>query len=369
MATAAENVPVDAPAEGGPPEPQLAHATPDQLMRIMGMLRTRIEELEHELQFKTKPKEQDHDMLKPIDIKDIDKPEKYDNQIAKFHIWFEKFRDLLANLHTHWRKLLKAIENRGKSIIKSQPEFFESLDESADGSVKYIKLQAEVYAEQLKSYLGTYTDGELHARVVQTDSSQIVELMREIIHKGRNRNPNRLVDLKAKALAPRRANKASDLNSVLTEWRCTRRQIVEEEHEYELPDEMKQTILMKINPPEFVKEMRAHLNEGRFKNDYYGFEQALFDEIATRRMDDENKKTGNSIGAITTQSSEQRDHKDQKEEFEELEVWSEERQCYICGIARRECSRSRGWETEDEPEDGGDDRPTKTRREIVESKA
>ena len=45
-----------------------------------------------------------------------------------------------------------------------------------------------------------------------------MELMREVIYKGRNRNPNRLIDLKAKALLPPQANKASELDKILTEW-------------------------------------------------------------------------------------------------------------------------------------------------------
>jgi hypothetical protein len=39
--------------------------------------------------------------------------------------------------------------------------------------------------------------------------------MREIIYyKGRNRNPNKLIDLKSKALSPPRAHKAGELNKI-----------------------------------------------------------------------------------------------------------------------------------------------------------
>ena len=43
--------------------------------------------------------------------------------------------------------------------------------------------------------------------------------MREVINKGRSRNPNRLIDLRAEALSPPKANKASDLDRILTDWR------------------------------------------------------------------------------------------------------------------------------------------------------
>ena len=65
--------------------------------------------------------------------------------------------------------------------------------------------------------------------MIQTDHEEVMELMWEVIHKGRNRNANRLVDLKAKALAPPKANKARDRDKILADWRHTRKMIVEED--------------------------------------------------------------------------------------------------------------------------------------------
>ena len=53
-----------------------------------------------------------------------------------------------------------------------------------------INHQRHTYSQQLKAYLRTYTSGELNIRVGKTNSECVVELMREIIHKGSNRNPN-----------------------------------------------------------------------------------------------------------------------------------------------------------------------------------
>ena len=39
---------------------------------------------------------------------------------------------------------------------------------------------------------------------------------------------------------------------------------------------------MKIVPNDFVKSMRELLTQGRYINDYQGFEQALFDEVSTK---------------------------------------------------------------------------------------
>lgn len=87
------------------------------------------------------------------------------------------------------------------------------MNEAEDAIYKNVKAQAEMYAYQLKSYLRTYTDGELHARVVQTDGNLIMELMREIIYKGMHRNPNKLLDLKSNALSPPHAHETTDLTT------------------------------------------------------------------------------------------------------------------------------------------------------------
>ena len=106
------------------------------------------------------------------------------------------------------------IENRGKVTIKSQKESTNSLD---DATCKSIKEQSDTYAQHLKSYLRTYTDGERHVRVTQTDYDEVMERMREVIYKGRNPNPNRLIEHKTNALSPPQANKASELDKILTE--------------------------------------------------------------------------------------------------------------------------------------------------------
>ena len=39
-----------------------------------------------------------HDKVKAIDVKHIERPDKYDNEVAKFNTWFDKFNDLLTSL-------------------------------------------------------------------------------------------------------------------------------------------------------------------------------------------------------------------------------------------------------------------------------
>ena len=63
----------------------------------------------------------DHDKPNPIDIKDIERPDKCDNQAAKFNTWFDKFKDLLTSRNGNWEQLLGLIENREKVTINGAP--------------------------------------------------------------------------------------------------------------------------------------------------------------------------------------------------------------------------------------------------------
>ena len=63
--------------------------------------------------------------------------------------------------------------------------------------------------------------------------------------------------------------------------------IVEEDPKYKMDDETMQTSLLKIMLPEYVKDMREQLAQGKHKDDYFSFEQGLFNEINTRKMDED----------------------------------------------------------------------------------
>ena len=184
--------------------------------------------------------------------------------------------------------------------------------------------------------------------VTKTDYDEVMELMREVIYKGRNRNANRLIDPKAKALSPPQANKASELDKILTEWRHTRKMIVEVDPKYKMDDETMHTILLKITPPEHGKDMREQLAQGKHEDDYFSFEQAFFDEIIARKMVDESRKKGGRINVLNSSGDDDKVKRNADGiEYEEVEIWSEEWQCSICGLAQkrsRSRSRSRGEE-------------------------
>ena len=67
----------------------------------------RIEDLEAKLsQQEKKPEEKENvDKFakpKPIDIKDVKKPEEYNGDATKFRVWFERFQDLLFHRAEAW---------------------------------------------------------------------------------------------------------------------------------------------------------------------------------------------------------------------------------------------------------------------------
>ena len=64
------------------------------------------------------------------------------------------------------------------------------------------------------------------------------------------------------------------------------------------------TILLINMPPKNVKDMREQLAHGKHEDDYFSFEQASFDEINTRKMDEESSKKSGRISVLNNSSGE-----------------------------------------------------------------
>ena len=119
-----------------------------------------------------------------------------------------------------------------------------------------------------------------------------------------------------------------------------------------MDEETTLTIIFEIMPHKYVKDMRDKLADGKFETDYHGFEQELFDQVSARKMDEESRKTGGAIGSVSKKQ-------EPDDEYEEIEVWSDEWQRNVFGLARkrgRSRSRSRGREDDEE------ERPAKQKR-------
>ena len=126
-------------------------------------------------------------ILPSIDIKDVKKPDEFDGDEKGFNLWYARFKGLLVNRHASWKDVFDAIEKfQGKAIDNRDGEHTEFKQKlPADSPVAE---DPEVYAMQLLAYMSSYSKGALHAIVLKTQSGQIFEMFRDVIHKGKNRN-------------------------------------------------------------------------------------------------------------------------------------------------------------------------------------
>ena len=101
--------------------------------------------------------------------------------------------------------------------------------------------------------------------------------------------------------------------------------IVEEDPKYKMDDETLQTTLLKITPPEYVKVMREQLAQGKHQDDYFSFEQVLFDEINTRKMDEGSRKKSGRINVVNSSGDDDKVKRNADGiEYDEVEIWSKE---------------------------------------------
>ena len=120
------------------------------------------------------------------------------------------------NRHAPWKDVFDAIEKfQGTAIDNRDGEHTEFKKRLPVDSP--VAGDHEVYAMQLLAYMSSYSKGTLHARVLKTQGDQIFEMFRDVIHKGKHRNKNRLLALKAAVLSPPTASNAGELEKVLVD--------------------------------------------------------------------------------------------------------------------------------------------------------
>ena len=110
--------------------------------------------------------------------------------------------------------------------------------------------------QQLVSYLSSYTKGNHNQRISKATSEGVCEVLRDVIPKGKKRNKNKFVTLKVTVLGPPRANKPNEVTKILTDWKRTQFLIKQDEPSYSLDDDTLITLLFKIMPKDYIKEMR-----------------------------------------------------------------------------------------------------------------
>ena len=231
--------------------------------------------------------------LKPIDAKDLKKPEEFDGN-KDFHVWFERFKDLLTNRNRDLLIVFEMIEHAAVSPDKIVHEDFVCKISEKFGETQSNEL-GEQYALQLRSYLRSYSKGQFYDKVTKTDAADVFELMRDTIKKGQNRNPYRMVAMKAELLSPQQAKSVKDLELVLTEWKHKYGEVRRYDPKFELNEDTKKTLLMKIIFRDFAKVMRENFDK---HHDFDSLETQLYTEIATRQMEEDHYGKGKNIQAV-----------------------------------------------------------------------
>ena len=112
---------------------------------------------------------------------------------------------------------MKIEEFKTEKITDSKKQIFDKFKDH--DKYKGICEQEETYTQQLATYLRAYTKGMLHERIVKTPVEDICEMLRDIIHKGKNRNKAKIIALKSEVLSPPRASTVKDIQKIVTEWK------------------------------------------------------------------------------------------------------------------------------------------------------
>ena len=109
------------------------------------VLKGKISEMDVLMNLLKRPSDNSFDLsvLKPIDTKDITKPEPFDGDAKKFLAWFAGIKDLLTNRNQGWKLILDHIEAM-KNTKCHDPDT--QLFQSIGGEVA---VQAEAYKAQL----------------------------------------------------------------------------------------------------------------------------------------------------------------------------------------------------------------------------
>ena len=113
-----------AASSGGLPRAPIATSTiaTADLLKIIHDMQLEMTKMREQLAEKVSEKKTDKDdknKLKSIDIRNLEKPEPYDNVISKFDKWYERLSHLMVNSNQTWKYVLKATATMGRTRIVS----------------------------------------------------------------------------------------------------------------------------------------------------------------------------------------------------------------------------------------------------------
>jgi len=104
-----------------------------------------------------------------------------------------------------WKTLLDTVATFGDTRIVNKQMVEDKLKDKGE---KNIADNMTEYLTQLYTYLNSYTKGNLNAKLMKVREEGVLEVYRDLVHKGRNMNASRILKMKATVLQPKRAAKA-----------------------------------------------------------------------------------------------------------------------------------------------------------------
>ena len=151
--------------------------------------------------------------LRPINPKDVEKPEKFDSTGDGWLEWskaFTRFLDRNDAPNCRWSSLLKAIESlKGRPITAQDEVAWEA--QLGLGNISDWKAQ-------LEAYLGSYTKGRAREIVRHAGTAGALDAWRILADKGHSLRPMHQQALRSKAYAPRTNVPAKDLEMTIIRW-------------------------------------------------------------------------------------------------------------------------------------------------------
>ncbi len=148
---------------------------------------------------------------KPMDRKDIDKPERYSGAADAWLKWSRTFKRFLRRQDARWPLLLDEVEKKKGRPVTKEDEVKWDEDLGLGGHVKMFK-------EQLNEYLESYTSSAARLLVEACGDTRALDAWRQLADKGHSLREQHIHALRRKAYFPKAASQLKDLEAHISMW-------------------------------------------------------------------------------------------------------------------------------------------------------
>ena len=205
---------------------------------------------------------------------------------------------------------------------------------------------------------------------MENQPDEVVEIVRELFCKYKDHNSLKILDLKSAIMAPPRASTPQDVEKILSDWKRPIHTVQLHDKNFQVPDDLKVTLLHRIMPKPFQEIMRARQERmddmGRpYSQDYDRFEEDFFDAMEIRRMDEENSQNKGVHGLKSTDKT----HDAPAREYDETDevFWVDSGIPSVMALERKvdDAATKMTENKENQPRRGARDQEKENRRVLV----